>query len=110
MVDIAWHMPAGVGTRRPDWSVGGQRTALARTADATTRVPERAEQAVLLGRLKSGTALESQRVVHVFSATPELRESKVASARCGARLTVGDLQWLPRFTGMPCERCVMTRD
>lgn len=108
MVDIAWHAPAGVGTRRSEWPTAGSGTALASSTGSTTRVSECREQAILLGRLKSGTALESQRVVHVFPLTPELRHEPVAAARCGARLPTRDLQWLPRFAGMPCERCVMT--
>lgn len=107
MVDIAWHVPAGVGSRRSEWPITDPGAAPARAAEITTRVPEPVEQAVLLGRLKSGTALESQRVVHVFHATPELRESQEAAARCGTLLATRDLQWLPRFAGMPCERCVM---
>jgi hypothetical protein len=107
VVDVAWHVPAGVGTRRSDWPIASPRTVLTRATEATTRVPDCPDQAILLGRLKSGMALESQRVVHVFQATPELRDSAVAAARCGATLATRDLQWLPRFAGMPCERCVM---
>jgi hypothetical protein len=110
VVDIAWHMPAGVETRRSAWSIAEPGMALTRTAQVTAQPPacDYSEQALLLGRLKSGTARESQRVVHVFELAPDLRQNPVVAARCGVELTTGDLQWLPRFTGMPCERCVMT--
>ncbi|HEX6351400.1 hypothetical protein [Actinophytocola sp.] len=62
---------------------------------------------IVLGRLKAGTARESHRVVHVFALAPELLHLPVVTARCGAPLPSGDLQWLPRFAGMPCESCVL---
>jgi hypothetical protein len=110
VVDIAWHMPVDVGTRRSDWSIADPGMGLTRAPQVTTHSPARdySEQTLLLGRLKSGTCRESQRVVHVFELAPDLRESPVVAARCGAKLLAGDLQWLPRFSGMPCERCVMT--
>lgn len=109
MVDIAWHVPAGVETRRFDRDAAELGTAQARTAQVTTRSTgtDYSDQALLLGRLKSGTARESQRVTHVFEMAPELTQSPVIAARCGVRLAACDLQWLPRFAGMPCERCVM---
>lgn len=105
MVDIAWHMPTGVETGRTEWSVATSGTAVTRAITAPER--DYSEQVLVLGRLKSGTARESQRVVHVFSASPDLRHSPEVAARCGARLASCDVQWLPRFSGMPCERCVM---
>lgn len=109
MVDIAWHLPAGGETRRADWSIAQPGRPVARPALTTAPSPRRdySQQALLLARLKSGTVRESQRVTHVIRATPELRHSPEVAARCGALLATGDVQWLPRFTGMPCERCVM---
>lgn len=64
---------------------------------------------MLLGRLKPGTARESQRVVHTFVLVRDLRHDVVVTARCGVRLSASDMQWLPGLTGMPCEQCVMIR-
>jgi hypothetical protein len=64
---------------------------------------------MLLGRLKPGTARESQRVVHTFVLVRDFLHDVVVTARCGVRLTASDLQWLPGMTGMPCEQCVMIR-
>jgi hypothetical protein len=46
-------------------------------------------------------------VVHVFLLVPEVRQATMLTARCGERLPVADLQWLPALAGMPCERCVL---
>lgn len=104
-MDIAWHMPTGVGSGRAERPVTTPGMAVTRA----TTAPERdySEQVLLLGRLKSGTARESQRVVHVIPASPDLKHSQEVAARCGERLSSCDVQWLPRFSGMPCERCVM---
>ena len=67
------------------------------------------EPVILLGRLKAGTARETQRVVHTFLLVRDLLHSAVVTARCGAQLIAGDMQWLPGMAGMPCERCVMIR-
>jgi hypothetical protein len=67
------------------------------------------DQVMVLGRLKAGKARETQRVVHTFLLVRDLLHSAVVTARCGAQLIVGDMQWLPGMTGMPCERCVMIR-
>jgi hypothetical protein len=109
-VDIAWHMPAGVGIHGFAGRIAEPEVAPTRTTQVTTRSAEcdYSQDVLVLGRLKSGTAPESRRVVHVFQAVPELLHNAVVAARCGARLAAGDLQWLPRFMGMPCERCVMT--
>lgn len=64
---------------------------------------------ILLGRLKPGTARESQRVVHTFLLVRTLPHDAVVTARCGAQLTASDMQWLPGLTGMPCEQCVTIR-
>ncbi|GAB3444629.1 hypothetical protein GCM10027436_33140 [Actinophytocola sediminis] len=80
-----------------------------RTAQTTTPSPEcdYSEQALLLGRLKSGAALESRRVIHLFPLVPGVEHNPVVAARCGAKLPADDMQWLPRFAGMPCEPCIM---
>jgi hypothetical protein len=65
------------------------------------------DRAILLGRIKAGGAPESRRVVHVFELSPELRHATMVTATCGDALLVDDLQWLPRFAGMPCEECVV---
>jgi hypothetical protein len=67
------------------------------------------DQVMVLGRLKAGKARETQRVVHTFLLVRDLLHSAVVTARCGAQLIAGDLQWLPGMAGMPCERCVMIR-
>lgn len=110
MVNIAWHVPVGVETERSDGPIAEPEVTLARTAQATTRPSEcdYSEEAMLLGRLKSGTAPESRRVIHVFLLVPDLQHHPVVAARCGARLPACDMQWLPRFAGMPCEQCIMT--
>lgn len=64
------------------------------------------DDVMVLGRLKPGTATESRRVVHVFQLVRDLLHLPMATARCGMALPTGDLQWLPRLAGMPCERCV----
>jgi hypothetical protein len=109
-VDIAWHMPAGVENRRFAGPIAEPGAGTARTAPVTTHPKgcDYSEDAILLGRLKSGAAPESRRVVHVFQLVPELLHNAFVAARCGARLASCDLQWLPRFAGMPCEHCVMT--
>jgi len=112
-VDIAWRTPAGVGFYHSAEQIAEPGTAWTRTAPVEVHPTERdySEQMLLFARLKSGTVRESQRVVHVVHAEPELLHSTVVAARCGTHLTAGDLQWLPRFSGMPCEQCVMaTRD
>lgn len=65
------------------------------------------DQVVVLARLKPGRALESRRVAHVFELASEVQPDTAVTARCGAELIVGDLQWLPGLAGMPCERCVL---
>ena len=62
---------------------------------------------VLLGRLKPGLIRETRRVVHVFLLVPEARQATMLTSRCGERLPVTDLQWLPGLSGMPCEHCVL---
>lgn len=64
------------------------------------------DRAILLGRIKPGSAPESRRVVHVFELSPDLLHATMLIASCGAPLPVDDLQWLPRLAGMPCEECV----
>lgn len=110
MVNIAWHAPVGVETQRSDGPIAEPGETLARTAQVTPEPAESdySEPAILLGRLKSGTAPESRRVIHVFRLVRDLLHAPVVAARCGASLPVGDMQWLPRFAGMPCERCIMT--
>lgn len=63
--------------------------------------------AVILGRLMPGRARESHRVVHVFPLTAEGTLATSLTARCGRRLLVANLQWLPRLIGMPCDRCLL---
>lgn len=89
----------------------GVRIAEPRTAlDRAPSQPEGdySDEVIVLGRLKAGKTRESHRVVHVFLLVRDLLHSAVVTARCGAQLTTGDLQWLPRLAGMPCEQCVMT--
>jgi hypothetical protein len=64
------------------------------------------DRAILLGRIKTGRAPESRRVVHVFELSPDLLHTATLTASCGEPLPVDDLQWLPRVAGMPCEECV----
>lgn len=84
---------------------------MARDSRAVAHFPPSArdysDRAVLLGRIKSGRALESRRVAHVFELSPELLHATTLTAGCGADLLVDDLQWLPRLAGMPCEECVV---
>lgn len=110
MVNIAWHAPVGVGSQSSDGPIAEPGATLARTAQVATEPAETdySEPAVVLGRLKSGAAPESRRVIHVFRLVRDLLHTPVVAARCGARLPAGDMQWLPRFAGMPCERCIMT--
>jgi hypothetical protein len=71
-------------------------------------VRDYSDRAILLGRIKSGLALESRRVVHVFELTPDLPDAATTlTSSCGENLLVEDLQWLPRLAGMPCEECVV---
>lgn len=110
MADVAWHMPVGVGTQRSDGPIVEPKVTLARTAQTAGHPSEcdYSEGAILLGRLKSGTAPESRRVIHTFLMAPDLLHNPLVAARCGVQLPVCDMQWLPRFAGMPCERCIMT--
>jgi len=84
---------------------------LPRTAPLAAPEPpsDYSDQVVVLGRLKPGKIRESCRVVHVIQLVPDLLHNPVVTARCGAPLPTGDLQWLPGLRGMPCERCVMVR-
>jgi hypothetical protein len=83
---------------------------LPRTAPATIHPSEcdYSGDAILLGRLKSGTAPESRRVVHVLPLAADFLHNPVVAARCGTRLPACDLQLLPSLAGMPCELCVMS--
>jgi hypothetical protein len=60
----------------------------------------------ILGRVKPGLVRETRRVVHAFLLVSEILPD-ILTARCGERLSAGDLQWLPALAGMPCEQCVL---
>lgn len=77
--------------------------------DAGQPQDDYSDPVMVLGRLKAGKTRESQRVVHTFLLVRDLLHTAVVTARCGAQLIAGDMQWLPRLAGMPCERCVMIR-
>jgi hypothetical protein len=99
VVDIAWRMPGDLGTFGP----------VAKLSPSVRTAPrDYSGSALLFGRLRSGTVSETRRVVHVFSLEPGMLDGAAVLARCGARLVVEELQWLPGFTGMPCERCMMS--
>jgi hypothetical protein len=102
-VTIAWQEPVSVGTQ----GFGGLiTTPRAASADTTSGY---SDQAVVLGRLKPGKVRESHRVVHVVPLEPGLQHQPVVTARCGTPLPAKDTQWLPALSGMPCEKCVMSR-
>jgi hypothetical protein len=105
VVDVAGHLTADVGPAGYGELIAEPRTCLGRDV---TQPSDYSEQVIVLGRLKPGMTSESRRVVHVFQLVTDLLHDAVVSARCGVALVAGDLQWLPRFAGMPCERCVMT--
>jgi hypothetical protein len=110
-VDITgnWTVEAkapGFGMRIAEPKVTSSRTPVIDTGQSED---DYSEPVLLLGRLKAGTARESQRVVHTFLLVRDLLHSAVVTARCGAQLIAGDMQWLPGLAGMPCERCVSIR-
>lgn len=78
----------------------------ARTVATRSSAEDYSNRVVILGRLKAGRVRESHRLVHVFPVA-EIQHSGTVTARCGMRLPVNDLQWLPAVTGMPCEHCLL---
>jgi hypothetical protein len=110
VVDIARRMTVDVEAHGSGVRIAEPRTALASTSAINTSQPkgDYSDEVIVLGRLKAGKTRESHRVVHVFLLVRDLLHNAVVTARCGARLTVSDMQWLPRLAGMPCEQCVMT--
>jgi hypothetical protein len=110
-VDITGNWTVETTTPRFGVQVAEPRPTVARRAAIDTRQPQDdySDPVIVLGRLKPGTARETQRVVHTFLLVRDLLHDAVVTARCGVRLAAGDLQWLPGMTGMPCEHCVMIR-
>jgi hypothetical protein len=110
-VDITGNWTVETTTPRFGVQVAEPRATIPRRTaiDTSQAQDDYSDPVILLGRLKPGTARESQRVVHTFLLVRDLLHDAVVTARCGAQLLVGDLQWLPGLTGMPCERCVMIR-
>ena len=109
-------MVAVGGQWTTDVAVPGARgpiatTGLVRDSRAVAAYPpsvqDYSSRAILLGRMKAGTVLESRRVVHVFELSPDLPGAVTLTSSCGENLLVDDLQWLPRLAGMPCEECVV---
>ena len=105
MVDVAGHLTVDVGPAGYGELIAKPRTCPSRAAAPPN---DYSEEVIVLGRLKPGMASETRRVVHVFALVTDLLHDAVVRARCGVALVAGDLQWLPRFAGMPCERCVLT--
>jgi hypothetical protein len=111
-VTIARHLPAKAEARR-NHGIGlplpGPRAAHTGpdAIDSRPLTRDYSDEVVLLARLKPGRALESRRVVHVFALASEpVADYAALTARCGERLLVDDLHWLPALAGMPCESCV----
>lgn len=109
MVDIAGHRTVDVVAHGFGELTAEPRAALdnSMAVDPSPAPDDYSDEVVVLGRLKSGTATESRRVVHAFKLVRELLHKPMVTARCGMSLPARDLQWLPRLAGMPCELCVM---
>lgn len=107
-MDIAQRMAFGVEAAGFGGLIAEPESSLPRAvAVHPSQREDYSDQVVLLGRLKAGKASESRRVVHVLPLVPGIQHNPVVTARCGAQLSAGDMQWLTGLTGMPCEQCVM---
>lgn len=85
----------------------GRAASAAGALDAPPPASDYSNQPIILGRIKPGRARESHRVVHVFSLANDGRQATTLTARCGERLPIDDIQWLPRLIGMPCDHCLL---
>jgi hypothetical protein len=105
---VARHVPDNLPACSIEPALPPARAASAGGAlDALPPASDYSSQPIILGRLKPGQARESHRVVHVFALTNEGPQATTLTARCGQRLLIADIQWLPRPIGMPCDRCLL---
>ncbi len=110
-MDITGNWTVETTTPKFGVQVAEPRATIPRRAAIDTRQAQEdySDPVILLGRLKPGTARETQRVVHTFLLVRDFLHDAMVTARCGVRLTADDMQWLPGMTGMPCAQCVMIR-
>lgn len=64
------------------------------------------EPFTVIGRAVRGRAPESRRCAHLFPLEPGAVLRGAMTARCGARLTLPEIEWLAPGAGMPCEYCL----
>lgn len=60
----------------------------------------------VVGRPAPGTVRETRRCAHLFPLEPGTVLYGAMTARCGARLTLPEIEWLNLGAGMPCEYCL----
>ncbi|NYI88901.1 hypothetical protein HNR02_002224 [Amycolatopsis endophytica] len=60
----------------------------------------------VIGRTAPGLTGESGRCAHLFPLEPGAVLCGAMTARCGARLTLPEIEWLTLGAGMPCEYCL----
>lgn len=64
------------------------------------------EPVTVIGRPAPGSVGETRRCAHLFALEPGAVLCGDMRARCGTRLSLPEIEWLPLGAGMPCEYCL----